>query len=337
MEFNKYRLNYASGEGRFELADLLPFKSVVWEESYNGIGKMQAVFPKTLDIVRSVTVGSFASIQGVRTLMYVHSVKLTDTELWAYGYEAKALLQKQGMMPFEEMQGEQRVDDAIRTAWELSNSLSYCDDTPILPRMSARNLDALEYYNLYEFIRQCCELEKAGFVLRFAEDLGTLNLSARVGQDVSDTVRFATAFGNASGVSYTIDDQSEIYEVIAVGDDNGTIVYAHATGSTPPMERTRAFLDCRQDFPKPDDMTSADYLAALETRAHMSQIARSPRQKVEVKNIAVTDFGVSFLLGDIVGIEIPEYNISAKARITTMRRTIEGNLDKLTLDLSTSL
>ena len=346
MDFNVLRMKPNGDYYRMDTVEILPFKSIVWEESYNDIGKLQAVFPRSLERARNIQLGDWGYISGANTPMYIHSIKETDTELWVYGYEAKAVLQKEAMRPYATvMYPMQYISQAIEYAWYYHVSGAYKipswmeDQAPsaVIPALPAQNLAALEYWSVYDCIRQCCALVGAGYRLKFLPDLGLCQLYVWQGADVSDKVRFARELGNVSGLTWSTDNQSYVSQVTAIGLDGETEVEQTYGTYGGPLDPTEAYLDLRLEFPKPDGMTRANYEAALLTRAQMSWVSRSVKNKLDVKNVDTSRFGTAFILGDIVGVTLPEHGLAAKARVKTLRRTIEGNRDKLTLDLSTSL
>ena len=92
MAFNIFE---KQSNGTLVLSAVLQTSSIVWEEGFNVIGKLQAVLPKSSEALSTVKVGCFATVDTSMLMYYIYGIRLTDDELWAYGYECKALLQKQ--------------------------------------------------------------------------------------------------------------------------------------------------------------------------------------------------------------------------------------------------
>lgn len=324
-----------SGVNRIRLETVVPCKSVVWEERYLDAGKMQAVFAKTDTVMDAVRVGKFALIDGTLRLMYIYGIKLTETELWAYGYEAKALLQKCAMMNNGTNDGKADIATKLADAMTLYGQLSYIT-TWIFPTgtLGTANLDGLEYNSVYDYIRKCLSLNGHGWNAAYMQSSGTVMLTADTGIDQSDYYLFASELGNVSGLSYALDNQSYYSRVYAVGEDNGSTVYVYEEENNPEHEVYSVYLDCRLDFPRPDDMTRADYEDALHTRARMSLIARHEKETLTVKNIDASGYGSLYFLGDIITIAVPEYDVKQKMRIVCVRRTIEGDLEQISMELS---
>lgn len=324
-----------SGVNRIRLETIVPCKSVVWEERYLDAGNMQAVFAKTDTVMDAVRVGKFALIDGTLRLMYIYGIKLTETELWAYGYEAKALLQKNAMMNNGTNDGEVDIATKLADAMTLYGQLSYIT-TWIFPTgtLGTANLDGLEYNSVYDYIRKCLSLNGHGWNAAYMQSSGAVMLTADTGIDQSDYYLFASELGNVSGLSYALDNQSYYSRVYAVGEDNGSTVYVYEDEDNPEHEVYSVYLDCRLDFPRPDDMTRADYEDALHTRARMSLIARHAKETLTVKNIDTSGYGSLYFLGDIVTVAVPDYDVKQKMRIVCARRTIEGGVEQLALELT---
>ena len=324
-----------SGVNRIRLETIVPCKSVVWEERYLDAGKMQAVFAKTDAVMDAVRVGKFALIDGTLRLMYIYGIKLTETELWAYGYEAEALLQKNAMMNNGTNDGEVDIATKLADAMTLYGQLSYIT-TWIFPTgtLGTANLDGLEYNSVYDYIRKCLSLNGHGWHSAYTQSSGTVMLTADTGIDQSDYYLFASELGNVSGLSYALDNQSYYSRVYAVGEDNDSTVYVYEEEDNPEHEVYSVYLDCRDNFPRPDDMTRADYEDALRTRARMSLIARHAKETLTVKNIDTSGYGSLYFLGDIVTVAVPDYDVKQKMRIVCARRTIEGGVEQIALELT---
>ena len=68
------------------------FTSLVWKEAYTGSGLFQLVMPKSERAIALLQEEHFVGISDADTLMYIESVEDKDGQLWAYGTEAKYLL-----------------------------------------------------------------------------------------------------------------------------------------------------------------------------------------------------------------------------------------------------
>lgn len=343
MEFRLFNKIYdENGQGSIRLADLFPFKSLVWENSYDGIGKLQVVFPKSPDALNRIKVGAFGGIELTDNIMYIHSVKYTDKEIWAYGSEAKALFEKIGILPHssisQPLSGNMPIEEAINRALQWRPIFTYTANTIAnASGLGDANLDADNADNVCDYIIGALKLAKAGLATKLLAN-GKLQLTALRGQDMSASSKFSPVLGNMNGMEYSIDDQSYIYRVWAVGlDTNGNEVLSEYHDPVLAPEATSAFLDLREEFPQPEDMSNRDYLEALTTRAQMSQIARYVREKLTVKNIDTEQFGTAYKLGDYVGIALPDLSVTAKMRVSKATYTCEGNNTKLALTLDKTI
>lgn len=337
MEFNVIKLRYDFSEYVYYLQaeDILPATSIVWEECYNRIGKCQIVLPRSVERAKNIALNDWIYIQGAKTLMMIHGIKYTDTEIWLYGYEAKGYMQKVGMTLSGFLGGTEPLSTTAIRAWvtmaEFTEVLAGEEYT--VPTMRTATVDALDALDLYHFLEQVCDLDNCGLRLSFDRDASRmLKLEVYRGADKSDTARFAPALGNIRGIEYSQDNQNNVRSVLVVGMDGNDEVLISAGGGVDSLY-SRYIVDLRTEYPRPDDMTRAEYDAALMTRAQATLNARSTRTKFEVKNIDTRDYSTKYELGDIVRVEVPELNISRRSRVKTVRRTIEGSREKIDIDL----
>lgn len=337
MEFNLFEFQQQNGVNRIVFQDRIPFKSVVWEEKFNDVGKLQAVFPKTDDAVSKLKVGKLCTLaQGVynsSNIMYIHSIKITDKEVWVYGAEAKVLWQKKAMMNIADGYGDTSVEARLEDAITTYGSYSFLQDAYFLD-LGTANLDTLEYHNVYEFVTKVLGKYSAGWRVSFDEQNGVLNIFAREGVDKSDTVRFATILGNAAKTEYTANNQNYINRVYCVGQSGDDVVIEVFDKTNNDNEIYSAYLDVRSEFPRPDDMTLADYKAALATRAEMSAIARYTQEKIKISDVDASEYGTEYTLGDVVGVVLDDLHTTVNRRVTGITRVLEGNLDRLSIELS---
>lgn len=309
--------------------ELLPYKSIVWEEGWQTSGSAQVVYTKTDYVLDTVKVGRWIGLDFSHNLMYIHSVKITDTEVWAYGYEAKELLAKCAM-PQQTAAGTVDIDDAVEDAITTYCPYSWLGAVTGIGNWGTGNLDSLEYTSLAEYIAGCGKLANKGWHLDRNTTNYLLDFKGYGGTDRTTTVRFATTLGNASDVRYTKSNKTYCNKVYAVG--TGGIIES-AEESPIVGETYSALLDLRESFPQ-EDMSEADYRAALQSRAYMSLIARHTTEKIEIGDIDTSEFGTAYHLGDIVAVDIPDLNIITQRRVTLARYTVEGGIIKLKLTLS---
>lgn len=334
MVFDLKHVKYGTNGGRLETVDLLPFKSIVWEDAGFETGKLQAVFALD-DITRTLLkVGSFARIPNTASIMYIHSVKHTNKEIWAYGYDAKALLQKIGMRA-----DDPKINTSVNVATAINSAITafppqsfFSSSVDGVDAMRQADLSGLEAWNLYDYMTKALSLIDCN--LTTGEVGGRINLRSRRTRDVSDVVRFSPPLGNLDDFEYSIDDQGYFSKVIAIGKNrSGAEVIGEYSDANPPRETTTYYLDLRDEFPQPDDMTDAAYANAIVQRAKMSKIARYERHKLSIKNVDATDYNSAYTLGDRVGVIIPGAGVEATMRVAKVTYTLEGMHQRISLTL----
>ena len=191
----------------------------------------------------------------------------------------------------------------------------------------------MEYHNVYDYVQQALDLGNAGFSCKLDNATGKLYFLARAGVDKTDTVIFSTTLGSAKDIQFTESAEQELTRVYAIGKDGDNIVFAYADAPGSYHDIWAKQIDVRRDFPKPDDMTLANYEAALQDRARIALAECGRKYTVSVGSIDYSRFGIDYQMGDTVAIAIPEYTGMATARVAGVKRSIEGQIEKKTLIL----
>ena len=336
MEFNLFKVVNNGTRNIIEFETRLPFESVVWKEKFVEAGTVQAVFAKTDEALALLKVGKFCTLSPAQgaNLAYIHSIKINGDKITVYGSEAKALWKRKGKINLAP-EGTVNITTKIEAA--LTGAMftfTFADADVVIPNLGTANLDALEYTSVYEYVCEVLASASAGWRASLDEQNGTIRIFARKGVDKSDTVQFASIFGNAADYSYTADSSGYANSVTAVGLDGKAIVTETVTRADDTTGETySAYLDLRTDFPRGADVTLADYKAALRERAQMSLIARYVREKLDVGDVSAEGFGTDYALGDIVAVYIHELGLNVNCRVTSSTRVIEDGLDTTTISL----
>lgn len=317
--------------GRLEQVGILPHKSIVWEECWQKAGSFQAVFAVTPQILNAVKVGNFVAISIRNTAMYIHSVQIKGNEIWAYGYEAKQLLDKVALLPMTYGHSvalaetiESVIEDNVPYSWFDAFASS-------TESIGTADIDGMEYLSVLGFIQECAVLKSAGFKLVLNSAFTKLSFVLKRGVDRSETAIFSKLFGNIGDAYWTQSDKSYITKVIALGSNGITETAEEQIDQD--AEEYSAVLDLRESFPwDEEELTEQEYRNAIAVRANMSLIARHATESVEVNSIDTADFEVKYEIGDIVSVSLPQIGKVSSQRIIAAKWTIEGN--KTTLALS---
>lgn len=316
--------------GTFKVVDLLPYKSIVWVTEYLEHGGLQAVFARSDYVLNAVKAGRYAVLDDDTTIMYIHTVKITPSEVWAYGYEAKYLFDRcavagRTFATFGDTEIGQAISDQIT---------SYCEyswlGTITVPELGNGNLDSLDYVSLWDFVACSCEIKNAGFKVVYNSTTKKGDVVVYQGQNHSTTAIFSVGLGNFNGATVTDSDADYINTVYVIGENN-VVVVAQRTGFT--GEIYSDVLDLRDEYPKPDEMTDAEYEAALEERGNMMLTERIKTRKIELQELDSYNYGITYSMGDIVTIYDPIAGGTVQRRVVAVQRVIEGNVDKIKITL----
>lgn len=332
MELNLFEAK----NGYLEVAAVLPFDSVVYELKYRESGAFQAVFPRTASVEKAVKVGTFAniSVNPAHSLMYIHTVKKSPDEIWAYGYEAKELLNKREMLGtgVEPAAGDTSAVDMLNTAINALYGYSWAT-TPAEINGISGEIDpaGIEYSSLLDFVFAICEKNNAGLMLYRDPYARKGVIKIYPGVDRSADVLFSKTFGTLRDYTAIDSDVNYVNKVRAIGSEGVTIVDVEPNLSG---EIYSLVLDLRAEFPRdPDEMSMEEYVNALSTRAALQRIAQGREHKFDVSALDARDYGTTYGLGDIVGVYDDQAHVAVNHRIAAVKFKLENNAIKTEIEL----
>ena len=305
------------------------FVSLIWRESYTGSGLFQIVMPKTERAIALLQEDHFAGIPGSDTLMFVDSVEEKDGQIWAYGTEAKYILDARIYDGTLNLNG--NIETALRTAVMAKRPY------PIIGLAEASGLTAktrtqATYKSLFEISRTWCETAGYGFKLIHDKVAKKLLYSVYNGAERAG-IKFAEKYGNLSNLTRALSEKGYRNVAYVGGEGEGsarTFVTVGATAMTG-LQRREMFVDAK-DLQKEEGQTDSDYIAVLTARG-LEKLNETNKTMEIAFDISPQDFGKSFFLGDKITCLLPEYRVYMTVRIAEATRTYENNILTTTLTL----
>lgn len=183
------------------------------------------------------------------------------------------------------------------------------------------------YKNVYEYLCKLSKLGNVGFrivpnienkIYRFENFVG-LNRSSS--QSFNERYVFSTEHNNLEKSSYTdtLIDKCNYVLVGGAGEgDNRTLVEVK-NGNFKGFDLFETFFDAKNE--SNNNLSSTEYKKVLETKG--KEKLNNETKSIEVTAIS-TDYRNKWDLGDIVDVEIVDWNIRETLRITEVEETIEN-------------
>ena len=183
------------------------------------------------------------------------------------------------------------------------------------------------YKNVYEYLCKLSKLSNVGFrivpnienkVYRF-ENFTGLNRSSQ--QSLNERYVFSTTHNNLEKSTYTdtLVDKCNYVLVGGTGEGTSRTLVEVKNGDYEGFDLFETFLDAKNE--SNNNLSSTEYKNVLETRG-------KEKLSDETKNIEFTaisnDYRTKWDLGDIVDVEIVDWNIKETLRITEVEETIEN-------------
>lgn len=342
MDIAVYKLT--SNSANITLSYIMPFNSLVWQEGWQTAGQAQAVFAAKQANIDKIKVGVLLGISLSTTLMYVHSIKIENDQLWAYGIELKGLFEKQAFRTRANDGGYTNVYTDYSSSDILENINQLClfpfydrqQNTMSPSSSSTTSMEDAE--TLADCMTQYMALEHCGYRLDLKLN-GKAALSQINGVDRSATVRLATALGNVKSLTVTGSDQKYFNRVTVIGKDEAEGGFTYYTtvdrsGISSDALIFSHLLNVAADFPRPADMSQADYYAALQSRGQAAlNGGLKHKTAINVNSVRGDLYGNPLGLGDIITVVVPEMDLSTQQRVTGVQFTVESDtvLTKLQL------
>ena len=183
------------------------------------------------------------------------------------------------------------------------------------------------YKNVYEYLCKLSKLSNVGFrivpnienkVYRFENFIG-LNRSSQ--QSLNERYVFSTTHNNLEKSTYTdtLVDKCNYVLVGGTGEGTSRTLVEVKNGDYEGFDLFETFLDAKNE--SNNNLSSTEYKNVLETRG-------KEKLSDETKSIEFTamsnDYRTKWDLGDIVDVEIVDWNIKETLRITEVEETIEN-------------
>lgn len=305
------------------------FTSLVWGESYTGAGRFQVVSPKTAHSISLLADGNFVGIPGKDTLMFIQSTEDKEGMLWAYGSEAKCLLDSRVYAGTITCRKE--VETALRSAVQAARPYDFLGLAP-LRGLTGRTISQRTYPTVFEVSRAWCETVGYGF--RLIHDKTAHKLLYDVYEGVERTgIKFAEQYGNLSGLTKLVSQAGWRNVAYVGGAGEGSERIFVTTGETDAsgIARREMFVDAR-DLQPEEGQTDDEYTELLRSRGN-EKLAEQNRVLEISFDVSTQDFGKRFFLGDKITAVLPEYGMRLMVRVAEFTEIYENNILRTQLTL----
>lgn len=311
----------------------LPFRSLVWEESYADAGVFQAVFSKTAKVAAAVNLGSYIGIPERDTLMVVTGVEERGKEIWVTGAEAKVLLKNRVFIGT--IKGG-NVEERLREAFSGVSPLGVIllgDSNELTARTDSQS----SHVDLFELSQTWCEVAGYGFRLRFNHREQALFYEIYEGEE-KPNVKFSAQYGNVGTITLKMSeaDYKNVAIVGGAGEGDERIFITVGDVDSSGLERREMFVDAR-DLQKEEGMTDDEYNALLSARGTERLAEQVQRVEIDVESVSASGFGKDYNLGDKIYVILREFGLYAIMRISAVNFTFENNKKKVSLVLGTPI
>ena len=307
---------------------LSSFISMTWNEQYSDVGSFMIAVYKDSDTLQYIRKGNFVAVRPYDTLMYIYSVEDKNNQLWAYGAEAKVLLQRKiynGKLTCK------NIETTLKTAVSEKNDISIIGVAEN-KGLTAKTDSQRSYSSLFDLSKTWCDFAGYGFRLTYDRKNRSLLYDIYEGEYKEDVV-FAEKYGNLYNLRRSSSQKQWANVAYVAGAGEGEyrkVVVCGATDTTG-FERSEIFVDAR-DLQMEEGQTESEYEAILLSRGLETLANYNEIDELDFE-IETSGFGTDYKLGDIVSCLLPEYGLKLSIRICGFTTVYENNKTTTKLQL----
>lgn len=310
-----------------KIGALSSFASMAWEEGYADKGSFTLVAEKDNDTAEWLKVGNFVGVRPHKTLMWIYTTEEKGGQIWAYGAEAKWLLNSR---IFDGKAICKNVETSLKDAIMAKRPFSFLDVA------DSRNLTGeissqRSYNTLFNLSKTWCDMVGYGFTLLHDKARKKLLYDVYKGQEKPNAV-FAEKYGNLYNIVQTISQKAwaNVAFVGGAGEGEDRIFVTVGDTEATDLDRSEIFVDAR-DLQQEEGQSASDYKKLLTNRGLEALSKAAITNEIDFE-IAPDDYGSVFSLGDKITVILSK-NVKAFIPVVGVKFLYEENQKKVSLVL----
>lgn len=312
MESSKMQISVHDPQTLERIGLLTSWISLVWRENYREKGSFQLEVPFSQEVFELLARDRYLWLGGRSAMMIVKTAQVKDGKIVVNGFCLLRLLKDRVSM---KVVGEKKnAEEEMRALFE---------EMAPFPLLSLG--DAAGFEELTTAVRSDMTIEE--YAKKIAEDI---DCGMRIRKDGRRLLfelyrpgeaqaKYSTRWGNVGEARYTHSTEEYANVAIVAGEGEGDDRVTVTAGDTQAvgLERREMYVDARGQGRKSGE-TLTQYKTRLVTIGEERLKEAASLRKV---SFSVNDDSVE--LGQIIHVRIPEYSVSAKARIEAIQITAQ--------------
>ena len=300
------------------------YVSCLWSEGYNTVGSFCLELIDTAEYRKKIREDFYAGRSDRDTLMVIKTVEFRDGRIIASGKQATAVLDDVAMIGT--IQAGVNIDTAIKNAYNGSakfRKLSFAETD-----IGVKSTHQISNASFWEVCSTLCADTDLGIRVRKA---GPELLAEFYQPAENQNLIFSKQYGNLSEPEITLSTEGAKNYAIVFGQGEGENRIYTTVDMTNGQDRRELVVDAN-DIQMDEGEVMEDYLKRLESRGiekllecqSVFSCSFIPSEK---------DFGNKYDLGDILTVNLSEYGLKLKARVSKFSQKSQSNKTETTVEV----
>ena len=300
------------------------FVSCLWSEGYNTVGSFCLELIDTAEYRKKIREDFYAGRSDRDTLMVIKTVEFRDGRIIASGKQATAVLDDVAMIGT--IQAGVNIDTAIKNAYNGSakfRKLSFAETD-----IGVKSTHQISNASFWEVCSTLCADTDLGIRVRKA---GSELLAEFYQPTENQNLIFSKQYGNLSEPEIILSTEGAKNYAIVFGQGEGENRTYTTVDMTNGQDRRELVVDAN-DLQMDEGEIMEDYLKRLESRGiekllecqSVFSCSFIPSEK---------DFGSKYDLGDILTVNLSEYGLKLKARVSKFSQKSQSNKTETTVEV----
>lgn len=300
------------------------FVSCLWSEGYNTIGSFCMELIDTAEYRKKIREDFYAGRTDRDTLMVIKTVEFRNGRIIASGKQATAVLDDVAMIGT--IQAGANIDTSVKNAYNGSTKfrgLNFAETD-----MGIKSTHQISNTSFWDVCSTLCADTDLGIRVKRS---GTELLAEFYKPEENPNLVFSKQYGNLSEPKITLSTEGSKNYAIVFGQGEGANRTYTTVDMTDGQDRRELVVDAK-DLQMDDGETTGNYLKRLESRGI--------EKLLEHQNVfscsfvpSGKDFGVRYDLGDVLTVNLGEYGLKLKARVSKFTQKSQKNKTETTVEV----
>ena len=300
------------------------YVSCLWSEGYNTVGSFCLELIDTDEYRKKIREDFYAGRSDRDTLMVIKTVEFRGGRIIASGKQATAVLDDVAMIGT--IPTEVNIDTAVKNAYNGSakfRKLNFAGTN-----IGVKSTHQISNASFWEVCSTLCADTELGIRVNKA---GAELLAEFYQPQENQNLIFSKQYGNLSEPKITLSTEGAKNYAIVFGQGEGENRTYTTVDMTNGQDRRELVVDAK-DLQMDDGETVEDYLKRLQSRGIEKLLERQNIFSCAFKPNG-KDFGIKYDLGDVLTVNLSEYGLKLKARVSKFSQKSQSNKTETTVEV----